>query len=88
MRTCKTYQVEYGSSTIIGWEEIQKFLRHLSDMQSEGQDGIWISENEEEVEINFALLEQMKTDKTWGKIAESILEEADRKNDFAHLSIF
>ena len=50
--------------------------------------GIWISENEEDVEIEFATLEKLKDDPVWAKAIQSIIDDADKRNDYARLAIY
>ncbi len=51
-------------------------------------DGIWISENEEDVEIEFSTLEKLKDDPVWGKTIQSIIDDADKRNGYARLVIY
>ena len=88
VHTCKTYQVEHADACVCGWENAQKFVKFLRKKQSEDMDGIWISENEEDVEIEFATLEKLKDDPIWGKTIQSIIDDADKRNDYAHLAIY
>ena len=88
VHTCKTYQVEHADACVCGWENAQKFIEFLREKQSEDMDGIWISENEEDVEIEFATLEKLKDDPIWGKTIQSIIDDADKRNDYAHLAIY
>ena len=88
IHTCKTYQVEYAGAGVCGWDEIAKFLNWLYDKRTEGMDGIWISEDEEDIELDFDTLEQLKDDETWGKVIQSIIETADKRNGYARLAIF
>lgn len=88
VHTCKTYQVEHADACVCGWENAQKFIEFLREKQSEDMDGIWISENEEDVEIEFATLEKLKDDPVWGKTIQSIIDDADKRNDYARLAIY
>lgn len=88
VHTCKTYQVEHADACVCGWEKAQKFIEFLRKKQSEGLDGIWISENEEDVEIEFDTLEKLKDHPAWGKVIQSIIDDADKRNGYARLSIY
>lgn len=88
VHTCKTYQVEHADACVCGWENAKKFVEFLRKKQSEDMDGIWISENEEDVEIEFATLEKLKDDPIWGKTIQSIIDDADKRNDYARLAIY
>ena len=51
LHTTKIYKVEYGRNAINGWDEVEKFLQFLrSKMGTEIDDGIFINEEETEVE--------------------------------------
>lgn len=88
VHTCKTYQVKHADACVCGWENAQKFIEFLREKQSEDMDGIWINENEEDVEIEFATLEKLKDDPVWGKTIQSIIDDADKRNDYARLAIY
>ena len=88
VHTCKTYQVEHADACVCGWENAQKFIEFLRKKQSEDMNGIWISENEEDVEIEFATLEKLKDDPVWAKAIQSIIDDADKRNDYARLAIY
>ena len=88
VRTCKKYQVEHADPCIYGWENAEKFIKFLRKKSAEGTEGIWISENEEDIEISFDTLNELKNDPVWGKQIESIIEDADKTNDFARLEIY
>ena len=88
VHTCKTYQVEHADACVCGWENAQKFIEFLRKKQSEDMNGIWISENEEDVEIEFATLEKLKDDPVWGKTIQSIINDADKRNSYARLAIY
>ena len=87
LHTTRTYKVEYGSSPIQGWDDIEKFLDFLHE-QSGNTGGIWISENEEDVEIDFSTLEELKVDETWGKVIQAIIDDSDKSNGYARLEIW
>lgn len=87
LHTTRTYKVEYGCSPVQGWSDIEKFLNFLRE-QSEDMDGIWISENEEDVEIDFSTLEKLKDDETWGKVIRTIIDDSDKSNGYARLAIW
>jgi len=87
LHTTRTYKVEYGCSPVQGWSDIEKFLNFLRE-KSEDMDGIWISENEEDVEIDFDTLEKLKDDETWGKVIQTIIDDSDKSNDYARLAIW
>lgn len=89
VHTCKTYQVEHADACVCGWENAQKFIEFLRKKQSRDEmDGIWISENEEDVEIEFSTLEKLKDDPVWGKTIQSIIDDADKRNGYARLAIY
>lgn len=88
VHTCKTYQVEHADACVCGWKKIEDFLAFLRKKQSEDMDGIWISENEDDVEIEFATLEKLKDDSVWGKTIQSIIDDADKRNGYARLAIY
>ena len=88
VHTCKTYQVEHADACVCGWENAQKFIEFLRKKQSEDMDGIWISENEENVEIEFATLEKLKDHPAWGKVIQSIINDANKRNGYARLVIY
>jgi len=89
LHTTKIYKVEYGRNAINGWDEVEKFLQFLrSKMGTEIDDGIFINEEETEVEIPFSTLRKMEKDEVWGTTASLILEEADKDNDYAFLTIW
>lgn len=87
LHTTRTYKVEYGCSPVQGWSDIEKFLNFLRE-QSEDMEGIWISENEEDVEIDFSTLEKLKDDETWGKVIRTIIDDSDKSNGYARLAIW
>lgn len=87
LHTTRTYKVEYGSCPVQGWSDIEKFLNFLRE-KSEDMDGIWISENEEDVEIDFDTLEELKDDETWGKVIQEIIDNSDKSNGYARLAIW
>lgn len=87
LHTTRTYKVEFGCSPVQGWSDIEKFLNFLRE-QSEDMDGIWISENEEDVEIDFSTLEKLKDDETWGNVIQAIIEDSDKSNGYARLEIW
>ena len=88
VHTCKTYQVEHADACVCGWENVGDFIAFLRKKQSEDMNGIWIGENEEDVEIEFATLEKLKDHPAWGKVIQSIINDADKRNDYARLAIF
>ena len=88
VHTCKKYVVEHANACVIGCENVNDFLKFLRTKQRDGLKGIWISENEEDVEIDFSTLEKLKDDPTWGKQIQSIIQDADKRNDFARLAIY
>ena len=88
VHTCKTYQVEHADACVCGWENVGDFIAFLRKKQSEDMNGIWIGENEEDVEIEFATLEKLKNHPAWGKVIQSIINDADKRNDYARLAIF
>lgn len=93
LHTTKTYKVEYGQNAINGWDEVEKFIQFLyekrrdADVNSAWND-VYINEEETDIQIPFSLLEELKDDATWGKVAEIILENSDRDNREAYLSIW
>ena len=89
VHTCKTYHVEHADACVCGWKKVEDFLAFLRKKQSEDKmDGIWISESEEDIEISFDTLNELKNDPVWGKQIESIIKDADKNNDFARLAIY
>ena len=88
LHTARIYKVEYGCQPVNGWDDIKKFLDFLREKQREGINGIWISEDEEDVEIDFSTLEILKKDKTWGKVIQEIIDDSDKSNVFARLAIW
>ena len=85
--TTRTYKVVYGFAPVHGWSNVKKFLNFLRE-QSEEMDGIWISENEVGVEIEFSTLEKLKDDETWGRVIQTIIDDSDKSNDYARLAIW
>lgn len=89
VHTCKTYQVEHADACVCGWKNVGDFIAFLRKKQSEDEmDGIWIGENEDDVEIEFATLEKLKDDPVWGKTIQSIINDADKRNGYARLAIY
>lgn len=88
LHTARIYKVEYGCQPVNGWDNIEKFLDFLRKKQRERVGGIWISENEEDVEIDFSTLEILKDDKTWGEVIRRIIDDSDKSNAFARLAIW
>ena len=89
VHTCKTYQVEHADACVCGWKKTEDFLAFLRKKQSEDEmDGIWIGENEDDVEIALATLEKLKDDPIWGKTIQNIIDDADKRNDYARLAIY
>lgn len=87
LHTTRKYKVEYGCTPVQGWRDIEKFLHFLRE-KSEDMNGIWISENEEDVEIDFDTLEELKDDETWGNVIQTIIDDSDKSNGFARLAIW
>lgn len=92
LKTCTKYQIEYGYSLIYG-EELGKFIRALKDLQRREYDGgIWISEDEEDIEIDkdiaLDILADAKVDENTKKIIRMGLEQGDENNDFIRFAIF
>lgn len=93
LHTTKTYKVEYGQNAINGWDEVEKFIKFLyekrrdADVNSAWND-VYINEEETDIQIPFSILEEIKDDPTWGATAEIILENSDRDNNEAYLSIW
>ena len=97
LHTAKTYKVEYGRNAINGWDEIEEFIKFLYKkrrecVEREEFNSIWndvyINEEETDIEIPFPVLEELKADERWGKVAEIILENSDKDNEVAYLSIW
>lgn len=92
LHTLKTYKVEYGENAINGWEETTNFVDFVKTLQDnekyEGSEEIFISEDETNIEIPFTVLEQLKSHPKWGKVAEKIIENSDKSNDYAVLNIW
>lgn len=79
--------MEYGCSPVQGWSDIEKFLDFLRE-QSGDTGGIWISESEKDVEIDFSTLEKLKDDEAWGKVIRAIIDDSDKSNGYARLEIW
>ena len=100
LHTTKTYKVEYGTNAINGWDEIEKFINFLYEKRREvycknedeainsAWNDVYINEEETDIQIPFSILEEIKDDPTWGATAEIILENSDRDNNEAYLSIW
>lgn len=87
LHTTKVYKKEYGRNAINGWADIDKFINYLRERNRNGAD-IYINEEENEIDIPFSELEEMKSDVRWGATAEIILENSDKDNAEAHLEIW
>ena len=101
LHTTPTYKVEYGRNAINGWDEIAKFIDFLYEKRREeilkeinGEKpnthwgDVYINEEETDIEIPFIVLEELKNDTTWGEVAKIILENSDKSNAEAHLSVW
>lgn len=89
LHTTKTYKIEYGPLAVCGWDEIQKFLDYLHEKRRKNPDsGIYINEEETEIEIPFNELDKMRKSKKWGKVARCIWNNSDHENAEAHLSVW
>ena len=88
LHTTPTYKVEYGTAPVYGWNDISKFIDFLRHKRSEGMDGIWISEDENDIEIDFTTLDELKDDEKYGEVIRDIINDSDKSNGFARLSIF
>lgn len=92
LHTVKTYKVEYGENAINGWEETTKFVDFIMKIQDdeeyEGSEEIFVSEDETQIEIPFTVLEQLKSHDKWGDVAEKIIENSDKSNDYAVLYVW
>lgn len=88
LKPCTTYRVEYGTELARGFE-VDDFIDSLREL---GEDGIWISDTEEDIEINKDIAKKLIDDKSIGKSVREIisraLEQADTQNDFIRLSVF
>ena len=87
LHTASTYQIEYKDSGIWGYEKIDNLIHFLQEKQV-SMDGIWVSEDEMEIEIDFDTLELLKDDKVWGTQIQGIIDDADKNNTYAHLTIW
>lgn len=85
---CKTYKIEYAAVGLSGFDQVGKFVQFLRDKDAEGVNGIWISESEDELEIEFATLRRLKRVAKWAPLIQKILDTADKDNGYARLSIF
>ena len=88
VHACRVYQIDYDTVGINGWSRIEDFIRFLCKQQFDGVEGIWISENEEDIEIDFSTLEYLKNDEEWGKVIQNIIDTSDKRNAYARLAIF
>ena len=88
LHTTKTYKVEYGQNAINGYEDIDKFIKFLSDKRFEQVEGIWIDEDETYIEIDFSTLAELAEDETWGEVIKTIIEQSDKSNNYARLEIW
>lgn len=88
VHTTSTYKVEYGNNAVAGSNKTSEFMKFLRKKQQENYDGIFISEDEEDIEIDFSRLEKWKDDPVWGQAVKTILEESDKSNTYARLEIF
>ncbi len=88
LHTTKKYQVKYGANAINGWDNIEKFLKHLRELNRNGH-SIYINEEETEVEIPFDELEELRTTEgEWQGTFQIIREQSDKDNGEAHLEIW
>ena len=83
LHTTPTYKVEYGPTVIHGTDELEDFIEFISNW-----DGVYINEDETEIEIPFSVLEEIKDDPVWGVTAELIIDNSDKDNAEAYLSIW
>ena len=100
LHTTPTYKVEYGQTAIHGWNEIEEFIDFLYEKRREvyckneeeainsAWNDVYINEDETEIEIPFSVLEEIKYDPVWGTTAELIIDNSDKDNAEAHLSIW
>ena len=89
LHTTTKYEKEYGRNAINGWVSVDRFLDFLKEWRREEDTDIYISEDENIIEIPFYELEQMKVKyPKWSKVINIILKDSDKRNNFAYLEIW
>jgi hypothetical protein len=93
LHTTKAYQVEYGENAINGWDKIQNFINYLRNRSAYDEPcspftEVFINEDETEMEIPVNALNELLEVEEWKEVAETILANYDKRNDYAYLTIW